>query len=224
MKILIIDDELDLVDAITGYLNSEFIVCETAPTYKIAIDKIENESFDCILLDLNLPDANGLDLLSELNANCDKTGVIIISAKAHIEDKVLGLQKGADDYLPKPFDMSELEARLMALIRRLNGCPEIVNFKGGNLIIDDSEMCINGVHISLTPKEMKILKRLIESEGKYVPKDSLYQCACCDNYTECGNVDVVYHHLTNIKKKLQEVGVKNKIKSKYGIGYKWSDK
>jgi DNA-binding response OmpR family regulator len=224
MRILIVDDELELVDTISDYLTTDTFVCEAAPTYETALNKIENNEYDCILLDLKLPDGNGLNLFKDLQAQRNKLGVIIISGLGHIEDKVLGLEVGADDYLPKPIDLPELEARIKALYRRLNDEDENRRIVTDGIEICDSVVCVDGVNIGLTPKETRILIRLIESHGKYITKDSLYESACYNEFEHCGNVDIIYHHLTNIRKKLQKHGVKPRIESKYGFGYRWGDK
>ena len=120
MKILIVEDEADLVQSIVTYLKEESYVCETANDFLSAIHKTELYDYDCILLDISLPGGTGLDILKQLKANNKTEGVLIISAKNSVTDRVEGLQLGADDYLPKPFHLSELSARIAAIIRRKN--------------------------------------------------------------------------------------------------------
>ncbi|GAC1597126.1 MAG: hypothetical protein NVS3B19_19510 [Ginsengibacter sp.] len=118
MKILIIEDEKELSDSIAAYLEEENYLCEFAATFKEALDKTNIYAYDCILLDWNLPGGDGLKILQGLKQDNKQDGIIIISAKDSIDDKITGLKIGADDYLPKPFHLSELSARIYSVIRR----------------------------------------------------------------------------------------------------------
>lgn len=222
MKILIIEDEKELAKDIAHYLSGENHVCEFASTFTQAVEKIELYAYDCILLDLMLPDGNGLQILEILKNQNKQDGVIIISAKNSIEDKVKGLQIGADDYLTKPFHLSELSARIHSLIRRKQ-------FNSSN-IIEQNEITIdllaktvkvNGLGILLTKKEMDLLLFFIGNKNRVISKGALAEHLSGDIADMFDNHDFVYAHIKNLKKKLTEAGCGNYIKTVYGTGYKW---
>lgn len=222
MKILIIEDEKELAKDIANYLSGESHLCEFASTFNQAIEKIELYAYDCILLDLMLPDGNGLKILEMLKEQNKQDGVIIISAKNSIEDKVKGLQIGADDYLTKPFHLSELSARIHSLIRRKQ-------FNSSN-IIQQNEITIdllgktikvNDLEINLTKKEIDLLLFFIGNKNRVISKSALAEHLSGDIADMFDNHDFVYAHVKNLKKKLTEAGYDNYIKTIYGTGYKW---
>jgi DNA-binding response OmpR family regulator len=222
MKILIVEDEKELAQDIVKYLSGQNYVCEVAETYNQATDKIAVYQYDCILLDLMLPDGSGLALLEMLKRENKQDGVIIISAKNSIEDKVKGLQIGADDYLAKPFHHSELSARIHSIIRRKQ-------FNSSN-IIQQNEITIdllaktvkvNGVEINLTKKEIDLLLFFIGNKNRVISKSALAEHLSGDIADMFDNHDFVYAHVKNLKKKLTEAGYDNYIKTIYGTGYKW---
>ena len=222
MKILIVEDEHELAQDIVKYLSGQSYVCEVAENYNQATDKIAVYQYDCILLDLMLPDGNGLALLEQLKRENKQDGVIIISAKNSIEDKVKGLQIGADDYLAKPFHLSELSARIHSLIRRKQ-------FNSSN-IIQQNEITIdllgktvkvNDLEISLTKKEIDLLLFFIGNKNRVISKSALAEHLSGDIADMFDNHDFVYAHVKNLKKKLTEAGYDNYIKTIYGTGYKW---
>ena len=222
MKILIVEDEKELAQDIVKYLSGQNYVCEVAENYNQATDKIAVYQYDCILLDLMLPDGNGLALLEQLKRENKQDGVIIISAKNSIEDKVKGLQIGADDYLAKPFHHSELSARIHSLIRRKQ-------FNSSN-IVQQNEITIdflgktvkvNDIEISLTKKEIDLLLFFIGNKNRVISKSALAEHLSGDIADMFDNHDFVYAHVKNLKKKLTEAGYNNYIKTIYGTGYKW---
>jgi len=222
MKILIVEDEHELAQDIVKYLSGQSYVCEVAENYNQATDKIAGYQYDCILLDLMLPDGNGLALLEQLKRENKQDGVIIISAKNSIEDKVKGLQIGADDYLAKPFHHSELSARIHSIIRRKQ-------FNSSN-IIQQNEITIdllgktvkvNDLEISLTKKELDLLLFFIGNKNRVISKSALAEHLSGDIADMFDNQDFVYAHVKNLKKKLTEAGYDNYIKTIYGTGYKW---
>ncbi|MCZ2357621.1 MAG: response regulator transcription factor [Bacteroidia bacterium] len=222
MKILIVEDEKELAQDIVKYLSGQNYVCEVAETYNQATDKISVYQYDCILLDLMLPDGSGLDLLELLKQQNKQDGVIIISAKNSIEDKVKGLQIGADDYLAKPFHHSELSARIHSIIRRKQ-------FNSSN-IIQQNEITIdllaktvkvNEFEISLTKKELDLLLFFIGNKNRVISKSALAEHLSGDIADMFDNHDFVYAHVKNLKKKLTEASYGNYIKTIYGTGYKW---
>jgi DNA-binding response OmpR family regulator len=224
MKILIIEDEPSLCESITAYLKSENYICEQAANYTAAIDKIDCYEYDCILLDISLPDGNGLQLLKELKENKKTEGVIIISAKNSIDDRILGLNLGADDYLPKPFHLSELSARVSAVIRRKK-------FAGNNMVtfneilIDtlSHQAQVNREIIELTRKEFQLLLYLIVNKGKVISKNAIARHLWGDEMDTADSFDFIYTHIKNLRKKLVEAGTHDYIKAIYGMGYKFTD-
>ncbi len=222
MKILIVEDEKELAQDIVNYLSGQNYVCEVAENYNQATDKIAVYQYDCILLDIMLPDGNGLALLELLKEENKQDGVIIISAKNSIEDKVKGLQIGADDYLAKPFHHSELSARIHSLIRRKQfNSSNIVQQNEITIDLLGKTVKVNDVEISLTKKEIDLLLFFIGNKNRVVSKGALAEHLSGDIADMFDNHDFVYAHVKNLKKKLTEANYGNYIKTIYGTGYKW---
>ena len=222
MKILIIEDEPDLAHDIAEYLNGQSYQCEFAKTFDSAIEKINLYDYDCILLDLTLPGGSGIDILKHLKNTNKQEGVIILSAKNSIEDKVLGLQIGADDYLSKPFNHSELAARIYSLMRRKQfDSSNIIEFEELKINLLSKTVHVRGIHISLTKKEYDLLIYFIGNKNKVVSKNALAEHLSGDIAEMFNNHDFIYAHIKNLKRKLKEGGCKNYLKSIYGSGYRW---
>lgn len=222
MKILIIEDEKALSESIASYLKGEEYVCETAPDHKTAMYKISLYDYDCILLDITLPGGSGLDILKELKSNKKMDGVLIISAKNSLEDKVAGLKIGADDYLPKPFHLSELSARIAAIIRRRNFAgSNTINFNEITIDTQAKLVSVNDIPLDLTKKEYELLLYFISNKKKVISKNAIAEHLWGDE-TE-GNIDFIYTHIKNLRKKLQEYIQADYIRSVYGMGYKFTD-
>ena len=222
MKILIVEDEKELAQDIVKYLSGQNYVCEVAENYNQATDKIAVYQYDCILLDLMLPDGNGLALLEQLKRENKQDGVIIISAKNSIEDKVKGLQIGADDYLAKPFHHSELSARIHSLIRRKQfNSSNIVQQNEITIDLLGKTVKVNDIEISLTKKEIDLLLFFIGNKNRVISKSALAEHLSGDIADMFDNHDFVYAHVKNLKKKLTEANYGNYIKTIYGTGYKW---
>ncbi|MBK8110779.1 MAG: response regulator transcription factor [Saprospiraceae bacterium] len=222
MKILIVEDEKELAQDIVKYLSGQNYVCEVAENYNQATDKIAVYQYDCILLDLMLPDGNGLALLEQLKRENKQDVVIIISAKNSIEDKVKGLQIGADDYLAKPFHHSELSARIHSLIRRKQfNSSNIVQQNEITIDLLGKTVKVNDIEISLTKKEIDLLLFFIGNKNRVISKSALAEHLSGDIADMFDNHDFVYAHVKNLKKKLTEAGYNNYIKTIYGTGYKW---
>ena len=222
MKILIVEDEKDLALDIEKYLSSESYRCERADSFDAAMEKIQTHTYDCILLDLMLPGGNGLTILKELKNQHKLDGVIILSAKNSFDDKIEGLQLGADDYLPKPFHHAELLARIQAIIRRKqfdsNNIIEI-----GDLTIDIPAQTaqIKGHSLSLTKKEFQLLLFFIGNKNKVLSKATIAEHLSGDFADMFDNHDFIYAHVKNLKRKLKENGFDDALKTVYGTGYKW---
>lgn len=221
MKILLIEDENSLRELIARFLRKEGYIVEEAANYADAYDKLNLFSYDCVLLDIMLPDGNGIDLLKHFKAEGKSLNVIIISARDSIEDKVLGLEEGADDYLPKPFHTAELLARVKSVIRRASGG----NRNGltfGNISINQEARTaeVNGRQLMLVKKEYDILCYFIMRPGHIVDKSVLAEAVWGDNIYLADNFDFIYSQVKNLRKKLEEAGADAEIKSVYGFGYK----
>lgn len=222
MKLLIIEDEQSLSNSIFEYFSKDGYLCEIASSYKLAFDKISQFRYDCILLDLMLPDGNGLALLEEIKNLDHDCGIIIISAKNAIEDKIKGLQIGADDYLSKPFHLAELSARVYSIIRRKNFSNTNM-IKEGELIIDlmSKKVQLKEHTILLTKKEFNLLLFLISNKNWVVSKTAVAEHLSGDTADMFNNHDYVYAHIKNLKKKFVELEYELPIKTIYGMGYKW---
>lgn len=222
MKILIVEDELDLSKSIAEYLSEENYLCEFASTYVQALEKINTYQYDCIILDIMLPDGNGLHILEELKRQHKQDGVIIVSAKNSVDDRVTGLQSGADDYLTKPFHLSELMARVFSIIRRKQ-FDNSNTIKNNELQIDllSKTVTINGRSIMLTKKEFDLLIFFIGNKNKVISKSTLAEHLSGDFADMLDNHDFVYAHVKNLKKKLYDAGCDHYLKTVYGTGYKW---
>ncbi|WP_185247467.1 response regulator transcription factor [Chryseobacterium bernardetii] len=222
MKILIVEDESELAKSISEYLSVENYLCENAATFSEAMSKIEMFEYDCILLDIMLPDGNGLRILEELKKQNKQDGVIIISAKNALDDKIEGLKLGADDYLTKPFHLSELMARVYSIIRRKQFSSSNV-VKQNELQIDllAKTVVVNNESISLTKKEFDLLIYFIGNKNKVISKSTLAEHLSGDFADMLDNHDFVYAHVKNLKKKLYDAGCEHYLKTVYGTGYKW---
>lgn len=223
MKLLIIEDEPGLSKAIAEYLAHEDYLCEYARTCSEALLRIAAYEYDCILLDIMLPDGSGLDILRHIRNEAPRTGVIIVSAKDSLEDKVEGLKIGADDYLPKPFHLPELGMRIFALMRRKK-------FTGSNIITDgtlsidlsEHRVMAGNTDISLTRSEYDLLLFLIQNRGRVVSKGAIAEHISGDMADMLDDFSFVYAHIKNLKSKLAMAGVTDCIKTLYGTGYKWN--
>jgi DNA-binding response OmpR family regulator len=221
MKLLLVEDEKELLDVIQQSLNKENYLVETAGTYATALDKIISFDYDCILLDIMLPDGNGLDLLAELKSMNKADNVIIISAKDSIEDKIKGLDMGADDYLVKPFHIAELNARIKSVLRRksLNGSKTI---DIGNLSIspDMRQVHINSKELALNRKEYDILNYMALNVNRLVNKTALAEQVWGDHMDQTDDYEFLYSQIKNLRKKLKEHDSSVELQAVYGIGYK----
>lgn len=221
MKVLIIEDNEDLREISKLELEKEKILVEIASNYKEAIEKIELYEYDCILLDIMLPDGDGLSILRHLKEIHKSEGVIIISAKDSLEDKIEGLELGADDYLPKPFHFAELIARIKSVVRRKMGDGEVF-FSFGDLKVNNSsfKVFVEDKELILNRKEYDILFYFINRANRLIDKITLAEGVWGDYIDQVDNYDFIYAQIKNIRKKLKDAGSKVEIKSIYGFGYK----
>lgn len=224
MKLLIIEDDSSLSEIMSRALQSEGYIVETASNYYDAEDKIAGYNYDCIMLDIMLPDGNGLQLLRHLKSLGKSDRVIIISARDSIEDKVEGLELGADDYLAKPFYMAELSARIRSVLRR--GSAAVNNImKAGNIVVDVSSRIatVDGNDIILLKKEFDILLYFLQRPNHIVDKALLAETVWGDHVDMADDFSFVYAQIKNLRKKLAEAGASVNIKAVYGFGYKFTE-
>lgn len=222
MKILIVEDDKDLREILTEFLEKERYTVSRAEDYKTALMKISDYDYDCILLDIMLPDGSGLDLLKELHAMAKKCNVIILSAKDSIDDKLKGFDFGADDYLPKPFHLAELNARIKSLLRRSQRDGE-ATISFGNLEVnpDKYEVKVGGDILELNRKEYDILLYFITRPNRLVNRNLLAESVWGDHIDQVDNFDFIYAQIKNLRKRLKLAGATPELKAVYGIGYKF---
>lgn len=222
MKLLIIEDERELSQSVAQYLSAEAYLCEQAYTFNEAIEKVNLYDYDCILLDLMLPGGDGLDILREIKKQKNPAGVIIVSAKDSLDDKVSGLKIGADDYLPKPFHLPELSVRIYALIRRQQfASNNILTSHEIDIDLLSKEIHIKELPVTLTRTEYDLLLFFLGNKNKVVSKSALAEHLSGDMADMLDSQDFVYSHIKNLKAKLAEAGCTECIRNIYGTGYKW---
>ncbi len=222
MKILIVEDNRELSETLVHYLKQEGYLCETAYNYQSAEEKINIYEYDVIVLDITLPDGNGLEILKQLKQKRPDEGVLIISAKNALDDKLTGLNLGADDYLTKPFHLAELNARIQSLLRRkrFNGSHEItvgdlrLNTATAQVLVKDQE-------IILTRKEYELLLYFLSNRNRILNKEAIAEHLWGDNIDMADSFDFIYTHIKNLRKKIASHGSASNIKSVYGMGYKF---
>lgn len=223
MKLLVIEDETGLRESIEEYFTEVGSVCETAFDFGSAMSKVNLYRYDCIVLDITLPDGSGLDILKHLKYEQHTDGILIISAKNSLDDRLNGLDLGADDYLTKPFHLSELRARVAAIVRRKS-------FDGNNRLrfneidieLSAKEVKINAQAIKLTPKEYALLLYFLANKSKVVSKSAIAEHLWGDSVDMADNFDFIYSHIKNLRKKMVEAGGNDYIQAAYGMGYKFT--
>ncbi|MFD2969764.1 response regulator transcription factor [Sphingobacterium bambusae] len=221
MKILIVEDEPELRKVMSAFLAGEHYVVETAADYASGLSKIANYSYDCILLDVMLPGGSGISLLRELRNLGKLDAVIVVSAKDAVEDKVQGLELGADDYLAKPFHLSELLARIKTVIRRNNHHREqALQFKNVKLFPEDRKLLISEREVLLNRKEYDLFYYFMIRPGKLVPKTALAEAVWGDDADQADSLDFIYSQIKNLRKKLKDSHAEIDFQAVYGVGYK----
>jgi DNA-binding response OmpR family regulator len=222
VKLLLVEDEKSLLESMIQYLGKQGFICESAPDFFSAEEKILVYQYDCIVADITLPGGSGLNLIKDFRKKNAETGIIIISAKNSLDDKLYGLDLGADDYLTKPFHLSELNARIKSIIRRRNfqGEQEIV--AGDIKIIPDKFLVtLKEESLSLTKKEYDLLMFFISNKNRVVTKEAIAEHLWGDQVDAADSFDFVYTHLKNLRKKILDKGGEDYIRTIYGIGYKF---
>jgi DNA-binding response OmpR family regulator len=224
MKILVIEDNVELLQDIKDFLEREGNVCEIAPDYQTAYMKVGIFPYDILVVDITLPDGNGLDIIKEIKKENIDVGIIIVSAKNALEDKVYGLEIGADDYLTKPFYLPELNARINALYRRkvYKGSKEIV-FNEIRIKPEKHEVFVNDQPMTLTKKEFDIIHFFLSNKNRLLTKEAIAEHLWGDHIEMSDSFTFIYTHLANLRKKIADLGGKDYIKSIYRVGYKFTD-
>ncbi|RPD94615.1 DNA-binding response regulator [Aureibaculum marinum] len=224
MKILIVEDEIELLDSMASYLKNEDFICEKASSFFDAEDKIISFKYDIIILDITLPDGSGIDLLKLVKEQSAKTGVLIVSAKNSLDDKLKGLDLGADDYITKPFHLAELNSRINSLIRRRNfDGDEFIVFNEIRVDPSSKEVTVHGKPIELTKKEYNLLLYFITNKNKVLTKESIAEHLWGDDIEMADSYDFIYTHMGNLRKKINKLGGNNYLQTMYGLGYKFTD-
>ncbi|UHG89544.1 response regulator transcription factor [Spirosoma oryzicola] len=223
MKILVVEDEKGLAESITDYMEKEGYICETATTVQEADEKIYLYTYDCVIVDLTLPGGDGFQIIQTLKQLVVTTGIIIISARNALEDKLKGLEIGSDDYLTKPFHLSELNARVKSLLRRrqFGGHTEI-RFQEIVVVPQNRKVYVNHQLTTLSRKEYDLLLYFLSNIDVALTKASIAEHLWGDNIDSADSFDIVYSHIKNLRRKLIEKGAADYVQSIYGIGYKFS--
>lgn len=224
MKLLLVEDQEELASSIQNYFSKEGDVCEVANSFAKAADKLYAFSYDVLLLDLMLPDGDGLSLLKVVKENWTDMGVVIISAKNALNDKLHGLELGADDYLPKPFHLAELNARANAVFRRRKqDGKRTLSFNEIELNLENHEVTVNGATLELTRKEYELLHYFVVNQNRLLTKQAIAEHLWGDYMDTMDSFDFVYQHIKNLRKKIMSAGGRDYLKTVYGAGYKMKD-
>lgn len=220
MNILIIDDEIQLLQKLASILTKEFYTVETAANGRDGLDKIWNDHYDLIVLDIMLPHVSGLEIIQEIRKEGIETPVLMLTAKGDIEDKVKGLDLGADDYLAKPFSIAELLARIRALLRRQNTASPTIEIGPLSLDTTQREAFVNGTSLPLTAREFAILEFLMHNRGRAISRFSIAEHVWGDEFDPFSMSNFIDVHMSNLRKKLNAFGGVNLISTVRGFGYK----
>ena len=224
MRILIIEDEKSLREDVVDYLSENGYKCDFSTTVKGSMQKLSDTVYSCALIDVGLPDGSGMEIVDYIKKQFPEMGVIIVTAKNALEDKLTGLKIGADDYLTKPFHLSELNARLYSVLRRRNfGGKNALVFEGLEIDTTEKKVTANQSQLQLTKKEYDILVYLASNPTHLITKEALADAIWGDKAEMATSFDFVYSQIKNLKKKLNEAGLKDYIKVVYGMGYKFKD-
>jgi len=224
VKVLIIEDDRSLSASIHDYLHLEGHICEVAYNFNQGLLKTADNRYDCIIVDIGLPDGNGLNIIKELKEAKVTDGVLILSARSSLDDKLTGLKIGADDYLTKPFHFAELSARINSIYRRnkILGMNEI-SFNEIKVNTAANQAYVNDNALNLTRKEYDLLLFFITNRNRVITKESIVEHLWGDDVILTDSFDFVYTHVKNMRKKIVAAGGRNYVKCIYGFGYKFID-
>ena len=224
MKILIVEDEVALRESIQKYLEHQGYVIEVVGDFTKGMEKISQYKYDCVVVDIGLPLGSGLNIVKELKEIESGTGIIIISAKNSLDDKLKGLELGSDDYLTKPFHLSELNARINAILRRRNfGGSKIIEFNEIKIDPEAQQVSVENKLVDLTEKEYHLIEYFVANKRRVLTKAAIAEHIWGDEYETVTNYDFIYSHIKNLRKKLMDAGSEDYIKTVYGSGYRFTD-
>ena len=222
MKLLIIEDNQELVSDIAGFLEENGFMTEIAATYQESEEKIELYNYDLVILDLGLPDGDGLELIPKIQERHPETAILILTAKDGLDYKVKGLDWGADDYLTKPFHKAELNARIRSILRRrLSGSNSLLTMNELSIDLNAREVTVNNTLLKLTRKEYDLLLFFIYNKNRLLTKESIAEHLWGDHIDQADNFDFIYNHIKNLRRKISQAGGRDYIRSMYGMGYKF---
>lgn len=222
MKLLIVEDNKELVEEIGFFLRENGFIIEKALSLQQARDKLGVYQYDLIVLDLGLPDGDGLELMPELKENHPETAIIILTAKDALDSKVKGLECGADDYLTKPFHKAELNARIRSILRRRVGSgSNIIQINEISIDLNASQVSVKDKILKLTRKEYDLLLFFIYNKNRLLTKESIAEHLWGDHIDQADNFEFIYNHIKNLRRKITQAGGEDYIKSMYGMGYKF---
>ena len=225
MKLLVIEDEYEINDSICKFFRNEGFVVESAATFGDARTRISENAYDCVVLDLSLPDGDGLNLIAALKKHHSATSIIVVSARNSIADKINGLNLGADDYLAKPFSMAELNARIKSVIRRsrFSGNQGVI-YNELKILPESRQFFVHGQEVILTPKEFDLLGYLLMNKNRVLTKESIVEHLWGDDMcVNASSFDFIYTHIRNLRRKIMDAGGNDYIKSVYSLGYKFTE-
>jgi DNA-binding response OmpR family regulator len=224
LKILVVEDEKDLAESIESYLKNNGYVCDVALDYDSAYEAIHVYQYDCAVVDITLPDGSGLDIVSKLKDLRRKTGIVIISAKNALNDKINGLDIGADDYITKPFHLAELNSRINAVIRRRQFEGDLkIEFNEISISPDAHKVYVHDKALELTKKEYGLLLYMISNQNQVLTKETIAEHLWGSHIDLVDSFEFIYSHVKNLRKKLLQIGAKDYIQTVYGIGYRFSE-
>jgi len=222
MKILIVEDEKSLTDSVVEYLSEEGHICEAVYNFNDAIEKLEFYDYDCIVVDINLPDGSGLDIIRHVKKASKSSGIIIISARNSLENRIEGIEIGADNYLTKPFHLAELNAHLKSINRRINfNGNEHIIYNEIKILLSEHAVFVNDKEVKLTKKEFELLVFFVSNKNKVITKSGLAEHLWGDYMDMADSFDFLYTHIKNLRGKLLKEGCTDYIKTVYGVGYKF---
>ena len=221
MRILLVEDERSLAKEIHDFLQSEHHVLDEVRTKKAASENLAVNSYDFVLLDLGLPDGDGLDLLQEVNRYQENASVIILTARTEVGDKLLGFESGADDYLSKPFSLLELKARMQAILRRKSGWKkDMIQLAGFEIHLNEPLISFEGQEIKLTKKEYILLQFMLINKNRVLNRFQLAEHLWGDHLDDDYQSNYIDVHVKNIRKKLGAFGPVDWLETVRGLGYK----
>lgn len=222
MKLLIIESDLELTTQLLRYFKRTSYHCEVASTFKEGLRKLINYEYDCVLLDLNLSGGDGMELIHSIRREDNQTAIIVITERNEVEDRIAGLESGADDYLIKPFHIGELDARIKAVMRRkTNQFGKEMDFGDIKINLEERDVYAKGKILKLTKKEFDMIVFLALRKNRVITKESLAEYLWGDYMEDAVTFDFIYAHVKNLRRKLSEAGCGDYLKTIYGIGYKF---